>query len=143
MKNFEMAAKRSGKFGTIFPFDDTDIYKTIEGASFSLSLFPDKKLETYIDTLIQKIGAAQEPDGYLYTARTIDPANPHAWAGKERWEKERELSHELYNAGHLYEAAAAHYYATGKKSLLNIALKNADLVCSVFGPGKKTCSTWT
>lgn len=137
VKNFEMAASRSGKFGTVFPFDDTDIYKTIEGASFSLSLFPDKKLELYIDTLIQKIGAAQEADGYLYTARTIDPSKPHLWAGKERWEKERELSHELYNAGHLYEAAAAHYYATGKKSLLNIAIKNADLVCAVFGPNKK------
>ena len=137
VKNFEMAAARSGKFGTIFPFDDTDIYKTIEGASFSLSLFPDKKLAAYIDTLIQKIGAAQEPDGYLYTARTIDPANPHAWSGKERWEKERDNSHELYNSGHLYEAAAAHYYATGKRSLLDIALKNADLVCAVFGPGKK------
>lgn len=137
VKNFEMAAARKGKFGTTFPFDDTDIYKTIEGASYSLSLFPDKKLEVYIDTLITKIGNAQEPDGYLYTARTIDPAHPHPWAGKERWEKEREMSHELYNAGHLYEAAAAHYYATGKKTLLNIALKNADLVCSVFGLGKK------
>ena len=130
--NFEMAAKRSGKFGTIFPFDDTDIYKTIEGASFSLSLFPDKKLETYIDTLIQKIGAAQEADGYLYTARTIDSANPHAWSGKERWEKERDNSHELYNAGHLYEAAVAHYYATGKKSLLNIAW-NADQQVKISG----------
>lgn len=137
VKNFEMAAARSGKFCTIYPFDDTDIYKTIEGASFSLSLFPDKKLETYIDTLITKVAAAQEPDGYLYTARTIDPLHPHPWAGTERWQKERELSHELYNSGHLYEAAAAHYYATGKKSLLNVALKNADLVCSVFGPGKR------
>lgn len=137
VKNFEMAAKHSGKFGTTYPFDDTDIYKTIEGASFSLSLFPDKKLEAYIDTLIRKIAAAQEPDGYLYTARTIDPSKAHSWAGKERWEKERELSHELYNAGHLYESAAAHYLATGKKNLLDIALKNADLVCSVFGPGKK------
>lgn len=137
VKNFEMAAAREGKFCTIFPFDDTDIYKTIEGASFSLSLFPDKKLEAYIDTLIQKIGRAQEPDGYLYTARTINPAAAHAWAGTRRWEKEREMSHELYNAGHLYEAAAAHYYATGKKNLLNIALKNADLVCSIFGPGKQ------
>jgi uncharacterized protein len=137
VKNFEMAATHTGKFCTTFPFDDTDIYKTIEGASYSLSLFPNKKLEAYIDTLITKISNAQEPDGYLYTARTIDPVHPHAWAGKKRWEKERELSHELYNAGHLYEAAAAHYYATGKKSLLNIALKNADLVCSVFGPGKK------
>lgn len=137
VRNFEMAAAHSGKFCTLFPFDDTDIYKTIEGASYSLSLFPDKKLEAYIDTLIAKIAAAQEPDGYLYTARTIDPLHPHSWSGKERWEKERESSHELYNSGHLYEAAAAHYYATGKKTLLNVALKNADLVCSVFGPGKR------
>lgn len=136
VKNFEMAAAKSGKFCTIFPFDDTDIYKTIEGASFSLSLFPDKKLELYIDTLIEKVAKAQEPDGYLYTARTINPADPHKWSGSERWVKERELSHELYNSGHLFEAAAAHYYATGKKSLLNIALKNADLLCSVFGPDK-------
>lgn len=136
VKNFEMAAARSGKFCTVYPFDDTDIYKTIEGASFSLSLFPDKKLEAYIDSLIVKIKNAQEPDGYLYTARTINPAAPHAWAGPERWVKERELSHELYNSGHLYEAAAAHYQATGKKNLLDIALKNADLVCNVFGPDK-------
>jgi DUF1680 family protein len=137
VKNFEMAAVRKGKFGTTFPFDDTDIYKTIEGASYSISLFPDPKLEAYVDTLITKIGKAQEPDGYLYTARTIDPLHPHAWSGMQRWEKERELSHELYNAGHLYEAAAAHFYATGKRTLLNIALKNADLVTSVFGPTKR------
>jgi hypothetical protein len=137
VKNFEMAAAHSGKFCTTFPFDDTDIYKTIEGASFSLSLFPDKKLEAYIDSLIDIVAKAQEPDGYLYTARTINPQQPHAWAGAERWVKERELSHELYNAGHLYEAAYAHFYATGKRNLLNIALKNADLVCSVFGPDKK------
>lgn len=137
VKNFEMAAARSGQFCTVYPFDDTDIYKTIEGASFSLSLNPDTRLERYIDSLIVKIADAQEPDGYLYTARTIDPMNAHKWAGKERWEKEREMSHELYNAGHLYEAAAAHYQATGKKTLLDIALKNADLVCSVFGPGRR------
>jgi uncharacterized protein len=137
VKNFIMAAEKSGKFCTTFPFDDTDIYKTIEGASFSLSLFPDKKMEAYIDSLIVIIGKAQEPDGYLYTARTIDPLNPHNWAGNERWVKERELSHELYNSGHLYEAAVAHYIATGKRNLLDIAIKNADLVCSVFGPDKK------
>jgi DUF1680 family protein len=136
VKNFEMAAIKSGKFCTTYPFDDTDIYKTIEGASFSLSFFPDKKMEAYIDTLIGKIAKAQEPDGYLYTARTIDPLNPHKWAGIKRWEKERELSHELYNSGHLYEAAAAHFAATGKRNLLDIALKNADLVCSVFGQDK-------
>ncbi len=137
VKNFEMAAAHSGKFCTVYPFDDTDIYKTIEGASFSLSLYEDKSLENYIDTLIMKIGNAQEPDGYLYTARTINPLETHSWAGKERWEKERELSHELYNSGHLYEAAAAHYQATGKRNLLDIALKNADLVCSVFGHQKR------
>ncbi|WP_262920631.1 glycoside hydrolase family 127 protein [Hymenobacter sp. 5516J-16] len=137
VKNFEMAAAKSGKFATIFPFDDTDIYKTIEGASYSLKLYPDEKLDEYMDELIKKVAAAQEPDGYLYTARTIDPAHPHEWAGPERWVKERELSHELYNSGHLYEAAVAHYEATGKKNLLTIALKNADLVCSVFGPGKR------
>ncbi len=137
VKNFEMAAAHTGKFCTRYPFDDTDIYKTIEGASFSLSLFPDPKLSAYIDTLIEKVAKAQEPDGYLYTARTIDPLHPHSWAGANRWDKERELSHELYNSGHLYEAAAAHYAATGKKTLLNIALKNADLVCSVFGQDKR------
>jgi uncharacterized protein len=137
IQNFIMAAEKKGKFCTTYPFDDTDIYKTIEGASFSLAVHPDAKLDAYLDSLIIIIGNAQEPDGYLYTARTINPAAPHVWAGKERWEKERELSHELYNAGHLYEAAAAHFQATKKRSLLNIALKNADLVCSVFGPDKK------
>ncbi len=137
IKNFIMAARKSGKFATRYPFDDTDIYKTIEGASFSLAVHPDAKLEAYLDTLITIIGNAQEPDGYLYTSRTINPEEVHPWAGKERWEKERELSHELYNAGHLYEAAAAHYLATKKTTLLNIALKNADLVCSVFGPDRK------
>ena len=137
VKNFEMAAAHSGKFCTVYPFDDSDIYKTIEGASFSLTLFPDIKMEDYIDSLIIKIKNAQEPDGYLYTARTINPNEVHLWSGKERWEKERDNSHELYNAGHLYEAAAAHYQATGKRNLLDIALKNADLVCEVFGANKK------
>ncbi len=138
VKNFTMAAEKKGKFCTTFPFDDTDIYKTIEGASFSLAVHPDAKLERYIDSLIDIIAKAQEPDGYLYTARTINPAEPHAWSGLERWSKERDGSHELYNAGHLYEAAAAHYLATKKTNLLNIALKNANLVCSVFGPGKRS-----
>ncbi len=138
VKNFVMAADKKGKFCTVYPFDDTDIYKTIEGAAFSLATHPDAKLDKYVDSLITIVKAAQEPDGYLYTARTIDPLNVGSWVGTERWEKERELSHELYNAGHLYEAAAAHYLATKKRNLLDIALKNADLVCSVFGPGKKT-----
>jgi DUF1680 family protein len=137
IENFIKAAKKKGKFGTKYPFDDTDIYKTIEGASYSLALYPNIRVGNYLDTLIRIIGDAQEPDGYLYTARTINPDSVHSWSGKERWEKERELSHELYNAGHLYEAAVAHFMATKKRNLLNIAIKNADLVCSVFGPGKK------
>ena len=135
--NFLIAGKlKEGAFCTEYPFDDTDIYKIIEGASYSLQTFPDKQLEARIDTLIYYIGKAQEPDGYLYTARTIDPEHPHLWAGKKRWEKDPEGSHELYNCGHLYEAAAAHYQATGKRTLLDIAIKNADLLCKDFGPGK-------
>jgi DUF1680 family protein len=136
VKNFTMAAEHQGKFCTVYPFDDTDIYKTLEGASFSLAVHPDKKLDAYLDSLITIIGKAQEPDGYLYTARTIDPTHPHAWSGPTRWVKEHELSHELYNSGHLFEAAAAHYQATGKRSLLDIALKNADLLVATFGPDK-------
>jgi DUF1680 family protein len=137
VNNFLMAATKTGKFCTRYPFDDTDIYKTIEGASFSLAMHYDAKLDAYVDSMIQIISNAQEPDGYLYTARTIDKVNVNPFFGKERWEKEREHSHELYNAGHLYEAAAAHFLATKKTSLLNIALKNADLVCSVFGTDKR------
>src|SRR5579859_8111587 len=135
--NFEMAALRQGKFCTVYPFDDTDIYKTIEGASYSLAVHPDPALARYLDSLITIIGKAQEPDGYLYTARTIDPAHPHEWSGPERWVKEHELSHELYNSGHLFDAAVAHYNATGERNLLDIALKNADLLVRVFGPDKR------
>jgi hypothetical protein len=138
VRNFEIAAGRdTGKFQTIYPFDDSDVYKIIEGASYSLQSFPDPKLETYLDTIIAKIGAAQEPDGYLYTNRTIAEkhggAGLHEWASKNRWEMDSVLSHELYNLGHLYEAAVAHYQATGKRTLLNIALKSADLVNKDFG----------
>ena len=120
-----------------YPFDDTDVYKVIEGASYTLSVHPDPKLEAYIDGLIGKIGAAQEKDGYLYTARTIDPAHPHPWSGSERWIQEGVNSHELYDLGHLYEAAVAHYQATGKRTLLDIALRSADLLDRTFGPGKR------
>ncbi len=123
-----------------YPFDDTDLYKVIEGASYTLSVHPDPKLDAYVDGLIAKIAAAQEPDGYLYTTRTIDPKNPHRWAGTERWQLERDDSHELYNLGHLFEAAVAHHLATGKKSLLDVATKAADLLVKTFGPGKR--STW-
>jgi uncharacterized protein len=121
-----------------YPFDDTDVYKVIEGASYTLSVHPDPKLEQYVDGLIAKIAAAQEPDGYIYTTRTIDPKNPHKWAGRERWELERDDSHELYNLGHLYEAAVAHHLATGKRTLLDVAIKSANLLVGTFGPGRKS-----
>ena len=120
-----------------YPFDDSDLYKVIEGASYALSVHPDAKLEAYVDGLIARIAAAQERDGYLYTTRTIDPEHPHPWAGTRRWELEKVDSHELYNLGHLYEAAAAHYQATGKRTLLDVALKSAALLDQTFGPGKQ------
>ena len=137
VKNFEMAAVRKGKFCTKYPFDDTDIYKTIEGASYSMAVHPDAELKRYVDSLITIIGNAQEPDGYLYTARTIDSLHPHPWSGMDRWVKENELSHELYNSGHLFEAASAHSLATGERNFLDIALKNADLLVRTFGPDKR------
>ncbi len=123
-----------------YPFDDSDVYKVIEGASYALSVQPDPKLDAYVDGLIAKIAAAQEKDGYLYTTRAIDPEHPHPWAGTKRWELEKVDSHELYDLGHLYEAAAAHYQATGKRNLLDIALKSATLLDDTFGPGK--ASIW-
>lgn len=137
IKNFEIAAGREeGEFCSIYPFDDSDVFKIIEGASYSLHTVPDPKLDAYLDVLIEKIGAAQESDGYLYTNRTIMKDKPHEWAGTRRWELVHKLSHELYNLGHLYEAAVAHYQATGKRSLLDIAIKSADLLVKDFGWGK-------
>ncbi|HET6897714.1 MAG TPA: glycoside hydrolase family 127 protein, partial [Vicinamibacteria bacterium] len=121
-----------------YPFDDTDLYKVIEGAAYTLSVQKDPKLEAYLDSLIAKIAAAQEKDGYLYTTRTIDPEHPHRWAGTKRWELEKVDSHELYDLGHLYEAAVAHYQATGKRTLLDVALRTADLLDATFGPGKQS-----
>lgn len=133
IKNFKIAGKlEKGSFCSLYPFDDSDIYKIIEGASFTLQTTPDPNLSLSIDTLIYYIGLAQEPDGYLFTNRTIDSTHLHDWVGKKRWEKDPELSHELYNLGHLYEAAVAHYLATGKRSLLDIAIKSANLVYNDF-----------
>ena len=117
-----------------FSFDDTDPYKIIEGASYSLAVKYDKALDVYLDSVISLITAAQEPDGYLTTCVTNECYRLSGWWGTHRWEKIN--SHELYNSGHLYEAAVAHYRATGKRSLLDVAIKNADLVCQVFGPGE-------
>ena len=130
------------KDGT-FSFDDTDPYKTIEGASYLLQTYPNAKfkggrLDKYVDSVVAVIASGQEPDGYLYTSRTQNPAKPHNWAGAKRWERVEDLSHEFYNLGHLCEAAVAHYYATGKKNFLNVAIKYADCVCREVGdkPGQ-------
>src|SRR5205823_5713546 len=122
---------------TIYPFDDSDIYKVVEAASFALSLQKDPALEAKLDSYINKIAAAQEPDGYLYTFRTMHPDSPaHAWINQKRWLNDPVLSHELYNLGHLYEAGAAHYQATGKTNLLNVCLRSAELVEHDFGTNK-------
>ncbi len=134
IKNFEKAAHPSEDYKVEgFSFDDTDIYKTIEGASYSLQPYPDKRLEKYIDSILAIVATAQEPDGYLYTARTMNPKHPHDWVGKERWVAVENLSHEFYNLGHMIEGAIAHYQATGKRNFLDIAIKYADCVCRAIG----------
>ena len=146
-KNFEMAAytlQHPGHEGLNtkewdvskfmgFSFDDTDVYKTIEGASYVLQTYPDEKLKAYIDSVLDVVGAAQEPDGYLYTARTINPKHPHQWSGDKRWVTEDFLSHELYNLGHMVDAACAHHQATGSTKFLNIAKRYADCVVKEVG----------
>ena len=147
-KNFEMAAytlQHPGHPGLQTPewdvakfmgfsFDDTDVYKTIEGASYVLQTYPDAKLKTYIDSLLDVVAAAQESDGYLYTARTINPQHPHGWAANKRWAAEEHASHELYNLGHMVDAACAHYQATGSTKFLDIAKRYADCVVREVGP---------
>ncbi|WP_108247090.1 glycoside hydrolase family 127 protein [Muricauda brasiliensis] len=138
--NFLIAGgEMEGEVKGAMPFDDTDVYKIIEGASNSLISAPNPKLEILVDSLISIIKVGQEADGYLTTWRTINPGKPPApWVevkeGK-RWDG-LFMSHELYNAGHLYEAAAVHYKATGKRNFLDIAIKNADLMVETFGDGK-------
>lgn len=133
--NFALAAGMiKGEHQGDFSFDDTDPYKVIEGASYSLAVKYDPKLDHYLDSVITIIAAAQEPDGYLTTCVTNKCTRLSGWWGSSRWEKIN--SHELYNSGHLYEAAVAHYRATGKRTLLDVAIKNADLVCQVFGPNE-------
>jgi uncharacterized protein len=140
LRDFERAAHaRSGGFEGKFPFNDSDVYKLIEGASYSLQSHPDPELDRFLDGIIAKIAAAQEPDGYLTTFKTIDPLkSPVPWLKDgPKWDLVLQGSHELYNLGHLYEAAYAHFRATGKRTLLDIALKSADLVDRTFGPGKR------
>nr|WP_321353965.1 glycoside hydrolase family 127 protein [uncultured Draconibacterium sp.] len=138
LENFLIAGgEMEGTVRGDMPFDDTDVYKIIEGAAYSMTTIPDPKLDAYVDSLIEIIGIGQADDGYLTTWKIIDPTHsPAEWCPPgERWEG-LAWSHELYNAGHMYEAAAAHYHATGKTNFLDIATKNADLLVSVFGADK-------
>ncbi|MGC9522065.1 MAG: glycoside hydrolase family 127 protein [Anaerolineae bacterium] len=125
LDNFRRAAGTvDGAFQGLF-FNDSDIYKWLEAASWTLATDDDPELEALVDDTIDLVAAAQEPDGYLDTYFTI--------GGIERWSNLRDL-HELYCAGHLFQAAVAHYRATGKRSLLDIAQRFADLICETFGP---------
>ncbi len=141
MENFLIAGGvEKGTTKGKMPFDDTDLYKIIEGASYSLISNPNPELDAYIDSIIAIIKIGQEPDGYLTTWFTINREKPPAWwvkPSKTRWENEVS-SHELYNSGHLFEAAAAHYWATGKRNFLDVAIKNANLLVNNFGPNKLT-----
>ncbi len=132
--NFAIAAGlKKGEHRGDFSFDDTDPYKVIEGASYSLAVHYDARLDHYLDSVIAIIAAAQEPDGYLTTCVTNRCTRLSGWWGTHKWDKIN--SHELYNSGHLIEAAVAHYRATGKRSLLDVAIRNANLVCKTFGSG--------
>lgn len=140
--NFDKAAGwMEGDHEGIF-YNDSDVYKIVEGAAYSLNIFPDANLDQYLDDLIAKFAGAQEADGYLYTVRTIAERNhtPERLTadreGLTRWSNLR-ISHELYNVGHLYEAAVAHYRSTGKRTLLDVALKSADHIDTTFGPGRR------
>jgi hypothetical protein len=145
--NFDLAAETmrrraagekdfQNKPPTQYPFDDSDVYKAIEGAAFCLSVKPDPAVAAQVEGYIKHIAAAQEPDGYLYTWRTMHPDSPaHDWIDQQRWLKDPQLSHELYNLGHLYEAGVAYAQATGSRSLLDVCLKSAELIQRDFGDG--------
>lgn len=146
--NFDLAAETmrrraagekdfQNKPPTQYPFDDSDVFKAIEGAAFCLSVQPNADVVAQIESMIKRVAAAQEADGYLYTWRTMHPDTPaHNWIHPQRWLKDPQLSHELYNLGHLYEAGVAHFQATGSRSLLEICLKSAELVHREFGDGQ-------
>jgi uncharacterized protein len=142
VENFKVAAGTSDKKWTgRFGFNDSDLSKIMEGASYSLMTHPDSKLSAYVDGIIGDMAAAQEGDGYLETVWTArdkidNPANIICCYPKNKKWLEEQQSHELYNLGHMYEAAAAHYEATGEKNFLDVATKSADLLVKNFGPGK-------
>ena len=105
--NFDKAAGLMGGAHEGIFYNDSDVFKVVEGAAYALQVKPNPDLAAYLDGLIAKFAAAQEDDGYLYTARTIDPANIDEQCGPARWSNLK-VNHELYNVGHMYEAAVAH-----------------------------------
>ena len=140
IENFRVAGGLSDKrWQGGFGFNDSDVNKIIEGASYCLSVKEDPELEKYLDDLISWYAAAQEDDGFLYTLWTAGkragsmPGARCRPRDNDRWSNIHE-AHQLYNVGHMYEAGVAHHLATGKRSLLDICIKNADLICKTFGP---------
>ena len=126
IENFRIAAgEKQGEYhGAVF--QDTDVAKWLEAVGFALSAERDEKLEALADETIELIGRAQQPDGYLNTYYTIKEPGM-------RWTNLTE-GHELYTAGHMIEAAVAYYEATGKRKMLDIVCRFADLICRTFGP---------
>ncbi len=134
LDNFRKAAGEiDGEFTGTY-FNDSDVYKIIEGTANSLQNHPDPKLEAYADKVIDWIAAAQWDDGYVYTFYSVPRKKPEA-----RWSNVGGM-HELYCAGHLIEAAVAYHRATGKRKLLDVAIRFADLICDTFAPEKKTAA---
>ena len=124
IRNFENAARGEGEHSGIF-FDDSDVYKALEGMAYSLQLFPNPALEAKCDEWIDKISAAQQSDGYINTYYTLTGLD-RRWTDMDK--------HEMYCAGHMTEAAVAYYMATGKRKLLDVCIRMADHMMSVFGP---------
>ncbi len=132
IRNFEKAAGlRQGPHEGIY-FNDSDVYKVMEGAAYSLQVSPDTMMRLYLDKLITTMRTAQWNDGYLYTFYSVPEKQP-----EKRWTNIQSM-HEQYCVGHMYEAAVAHYQVTGDTSFLEIATDNADLICETFAPGKRT-----
>ena len=138
--NFRRAAKLQGGDFQGDPFDDSDLYKVAEGAAYCLATDPDPALRKYLDDLVALFGKVQQPDGYLYTSRIIHGDKAPGRAGPVRWLNEMggvtgDDSHELYCAGHMIEAAVAHYQTTNGRAFLDIAIRLADLIQKTWGPG--------
>ena len=135
--NFDRAAGKAKGAYEGRRFNDTDVYKVIEAASYALATSHDPDLEAQVADLVRRIAAAQRPDGYLIPARTIDPAHPAPGLGPERWIHVSTGSHELYDAGHLIEAAVADWRATGDRTLLDVAIRFANRIVADFGPAAR------